>query len=498
MDTTNLYKQCTLTNIGLTCYMNAALQLLFSMDDIVSLIMNLPKIKGSDDYIISQNNIIDSLKALFRLMKNDDHKDNCVIDNTKMTLYYNHFKTLLNTGIGMYEDAQEFLSTLIDKISDNRRTIGMKLPISDVFKDIRILFSIREFTILTCNNDTIAINHESIINPNTILSLGLEGTSIQTCINDYYKEKAYTDTTLVARCGKIVPKFQQIRPNINEYNKYLIIQLNRFKYNNTKKVTIFRIDKIESNKTITITNYKETYSKIVDNEFIEIITYKLIGCILYLNNNSKDSNNGHYVYMKNIDTIPIVLNDSQVEYDFTYDIDNQGYIFLYERIENREESNSESNSESNLESKSEKHIKYANDFTKKCDLRNKTTSPVLTLKKPTPPPTAQKPISPQKLKAIFDYVGQQNDELSFKTDDILMCHEKYTDPKGWISCFDKISRTTKIVPKNYTNYDEIHKNAKGGYYKSFNKSTNQKNKNYKKCTNKKCKNKKTIKIKNTT
>ena len=100
------------------------------------------------------------------------------------------------------------------------------------------------------------------------------------------------------------------------YQKYIIIQLKRYDFNPATNVSTKVQTSVTPTKEITIDNKK----------------FILKGVIYHV---GEGANNGHYYYIECDDNgKPIVVySDTQcIEYNISYDINKNGYIFLYERV----------------------------------------------------------------------------------------------------------------------------------------------------------------------
>ena len=169
----------------------------------------------------------------------------------------------------------------------------------------------------------------------------IENFNLQNCIDDTLDEKKYDKATEPANIeietqlsnassciiDNMVNKNVIYIPN---EQKYLVIILNRFKDDGT-----MNNEKIKVDETITInqdTNYDNMLQKLKVN-------FKLRGVIC----KTGSENGGHYVYISIENDKKILYNDSAEPVKLTnqYNMDTQGYVFLYEKVTSQASEGSE-------------------------------------------------------------------------------------------------------------------------------------------------------------
>jgi len=294
-----------LNNIGNTCYMNSALQIIF----------NCPVLS----YIFIQNDF-----------------ENEMLDNYKKTLQLyedNHTSsfspTLIKSTVAKYnkifagcsqEDSHEFIVELLTLLDDSlknefqKKKITVKsIPISDL---IPILFDCEYTNIMKCN---ICNNISTIQNEKTrTLTLDIPKNDFIVSLNDCYNHYCQVEQLSVGNewicpvCEKKVNAYKKII--ITKFPKYLIIILKRYSCHNLRSSKI---------------------SDEVDVPFVwnvENNTYMLRGVINHLNGVIHNPNGGHYVSYINNSNKWYQYNDShvlEVADNSIKNIVNTSYILYY-------------------------------------------------------------------------------------------------------------------------------------------------------------------------
>lgn len=327
-DVVRLEGYCPLVNGRNACYMNAVLQMLYSMSDFRQFFTNLDISKVTPSQFGSNGpTYVPFIKALATLFKTFQSKAGKVVDTDTLMMDGQSIYTILLSGSkefkrGISADAEELLRvSIFDPI----------LEFKDA-KDIYDLINISTETTITCDNGRIRYDNSGVAEPsrseiyNTFsLSLG-NGNTIQNLIDSVSTPEQMintkvTDDNELLGCGNN-PKEKGPATRIMELKagiklKYAILSLKRFKQNADGSIT-----KIETailpEKEITIDGKK----------------FQLKGCVCH----SGSLSGGHYWYIlcKNGDPI-IELNDASVTplTNPTAELkrlETLGYIYLYERV----------------------------------------------------------------------------------------------------------------------------------------------------------------------
>ena len=299
-----------LNNLGNTCFINAATQLLLSIDDLVNLIQDeniwLPSLEKLCDNKNKEEvfNICSSFVfiSLYKLMKlGGSFGSKSPLEFIRLVLLKSQNKGIT---IGTQGDAHEFITIALDLI--NKELIDAKTNKSYISEFIGFE---NEKTIecLLCREKNEAKQDD------LILPLYLEdGNTIQELINNYYDKATRVDYT----CEKNKEQTEAEIKNITEFNqKYIILHLMRFKIKGTSYVKDNKI--IDINETI----------KVKDVEY----KVKSIVC------HSGGLNGGHYFNYSRREDKWYCFNDSSVSeqnnMDFLKSCSNGlGYVLLYEKV----------------------------------------------------------------------------------------------------------------------------------------------------------------------
>jgi ubiquitin C-terminal hydrolase len=289
-----------LENCGNSCYLNSAIQTLYSIKEYREGILNYKIIKNNKEH-----KVINIIKKVFKLIDISNNrlnnKSNKYISSNKICSLFEelHNTCFYSIGIkwGQQADSQEILSFIIDKTCE--------------LLNLKKIFSFNLITSSYCKINNIKINKENRSEESLLLSLPLykKCNSILKLINEY--EKTEKLETSLSRCSKLKTSYRKLNINIPEKNKYLFIQLKRFNY---KKGEIEFIDrKIQVNHKIKLSNKK----------------FILKNCILIKDN--------HYIcaIYKNCKLIR-VYNDIICSNNLgNFELNKNGYIFIYEKELNK-------------------------------------------------------------------------------------------------------------------------------------------------------------------
>jgi ubiquitin C-terminal hydrolase/nicotinic acid mononucleotide adenylyltransferase len=349
---------------GSFCYLNAALQLLFSIDSIRTVVEN-----GIDE--TTYQNIITNYNNN-DINKGDECRENCqqILSNSYIILRsmykqirkgdyiaknYGNFKTSIVRSIQGFDlgqqDSQEVLNSILvalkkiliikDSICFNFYSVvlckGLGLRRGSGEYDKTTKDAIKNYNISN-TNDILYINENTslALRQDTMLKLDIQQryTNINECIEGYFTEEHFgggdSDVRIPVSLTKVC-NAQNIRQKqqifINDGQTYLIIQLKRMLNNGTYITQI--IDVTRNNEEITITQNG------VQIKFI------LRGVVC----KSGPAGGGHYIYvsMENgrriiyDDAAPPTEGNNTTKFDGISDIRNimntRGYVLLYKRVD---------------------------------------------------------------------------------------------------------------------------------------------------------------------
>jgi ubiquitin C-terminal hydrolase len=275
-----------LNNIGNTCYLNSALQMLLLNHDFCNLILNY---NGGTSQIL--NNISN---FIINYYKNNDS-----------SISPNIIKNIIESKYRMFHgfeqhDAYECLFCLFNIINDEINNINKNYNLYNVYGfdlESKVACKLKE-----CNHNNIKIDKELILNltiENTLKKSFLGFTSKELLIDEYKCDKC--------NIKSIVSK----KLNILSYPKNLLICLKRFDYNNNR-------------------GYKINNSIEIPLEIPMLFNkYKLQGAIIH----SGSYYSGHYIYIGNINNTWYLFNDNIV--NEIHDLNNylpNAYCLYYKII----------------------------------------------------------------------------------------------------------------------------------------------------------------------
>jgi len=349
---------CPLKNLGASCYMNALIQMLYSIQELRDFFqtLELKSIRNDNIHDIgpmvdsdgnltgkignrikpfqqdSTIRIITALRALFQTL----HKKKGSVVNIETdvkintTNVYSIFLSLIpdetapngtriKRGIkGAHNDLSDILSRIVE-------SFGYFTPIESVYRQ----FNLTMTEIYKCENDDGTYTqipgnkNPEIVMPFVLVLEKNNPTTIQTLINNFISSNEVNDKTNNRACngpnrtGDTLGSIYQLHV-LNE-TKYILIQLKRFfvDYNSDTKVQSGR-GKLK-NKITPDPNI------IIDNK-----RFQLKGCICH----SGEINSGHYWYILCNNGKPYLeLNDADVhKVQPNYDLTVNGYYYLYEDI----------------------------------------------------------------------------------------------------------------------------------------------------------------------
>ena len=268
-----------LRNLGNTCYMNSAIQLLMNMEIFKSIVY---KYKNSHE----------SINTLYRFIEH--YKENPIANPCDVKKLVGNRKCMFG-GFGQ-QDSHEFLIFLFDIIDEIIKDKG-----DDLYKNLGLVFNIGyKCKITNCLYESTHKERELFLNLDM-------SDSLDTSYRNYKQIEKLVDDNLYfcEKCNKKRPGRKQIITEVWPHN--LIIVLKRFNNN-----------MIKNNNSIEI-----------PNEWRH--GYILKGGIVH----SGSLNGGHYVYFGNRNNSWYLYNDSSVSVLNENEFNNykkKAYILHYEKI----------------------------------------------------------------------------------------------------------------------------------------------------------------------
>lgn len=312
-----------LTNLGNTCYMNATLQMLLTVDEFRQYILDIDKYLGNlnDVYGVGQIPYYSYYVFVFRelLLSRDNSRSTRNLHNAILYNFQNDGINYTNYKLGIQNDAGEFLEYLISSISKEINSIEEKQNKDNYVAKERSNFFYKLFWFELENIRSPVDIHSEPTNPGkkemfSTLILYFEDiksgeiVNIQDLINKRFIKTFFGDT-------------RQINLNCTKFNQpseYIIVMLARYKYNDFNG----RVEKI---------NYPV---KILKNINIGKYFYNIISITEHIGS-SPDS--GHYVnYSQRVYSWYYFNDKSAQKIDFPkilFDISERGnsYLLLYKK-----------------------------------------------------------------------------------------------------------------------------------------------------------------------
>jgi ubiquitin C-terminal hydrolase len=326
-------------NIGNTCFINSSLQIINNIDDLRQYILsnnyntslfeffNKNKRNLPENYELYKHLLLNFQKIIVSL--NSDENISKYIE-----ILCKNLKDLADKGdyiasnicdLSIHNDAEEFLTFILDKMEDftidnnfkNNKNINFK----NFYKNNNIIINsvkiqqITQYKCLNCNNLT-KLNYNNYLNKIQLSISKNNIRSFEDALNNYTLTNEMNDYSC-ENCNH-TGKAKE-RTLISALSKYIIIQLLRFKNDGSK-----------INKSIDVPfviNLGKYSHKLKNTD------YKLqsINCHIDFNMNT-----GHYISITNKDNQWYLQNDEQIKkINNTFvleQIKTKGYFFIYKRI----------------------------------------------------------------------------------------------------------------------------------------------------------------------
>jgi len=291
----------TLENCGSTCYINSAIQLLYSNEVLREHILSIDR---------RENLYILALKEIFNRLERDERSiDEPSIDLQKIPIGGRRIIDILiglieGAKLGEQQDVDEFFRKFVDKLN---------LP-----EDIKENMGLRERTYYICPNGEKVNVRIDILD---YISLPVvEKTRVQNLLDLYQEPECLTEGNYImgneGKCGEgknIKIKGLSLLPY--EETEYISISLKRFKFNDdfTRRIKI------------------KTEVELDDIITIDGKNFELQGYIIHT---GETSNSGHYIY---VDYVNEYVYDDATRREFsdedqTYAKQN-AYYLLYKKID---------------------------------------------------------------------------------------------------------------------------------------------------------------------
>jgi ubiquitin C-terminal hydrolase len=326
---------CPLVNNKTYCFMNAVIQMLYSIPELRSFFINIDNetikkanIKAKDTEIHTTDILLKTFSVLFKYL-NSNKQTTIDIETIKDTLinndkiYHIFISIFPKSETHGHKDASEFFNLLF-------KIFEYFTPMKSIYDTIMLT----ENTVFICKNKTNSSLSEipsTETYPLGIIALPItpSNSTIQNLITEFERENIlvdYKDTSDLCKDGTITSN--KVKICATNHTKYIWISLKRFEQTSTDtsrtgKITSKRID-----TPITPTNI--ITFPISNTSAPTLLSFQLKGCIC----NSGGVYRGHYWYILCKDGMPYLkLNDSEVKkVDSTYDLTVSGYVYLYERV----------------------------------------------------------------------------------------------------------------------------------------------------------------------
>ena len=289
----NLSNTCGLNNVGNTCFMNSALQLLVNCTVLSKFMLN-------NDFKSKK------LNCYKQFLK--DYYSNKVITPNSVKLLVSDQNSIFYG----YEqqDAHEFLVYLLDIISEElieeHKTNPNNVLGIDMCNLVKVIFNTNISSIIYCEETD--DKSKTKVGENILsLAIGSKRTTLEECLEKFQKIEQLTGDQkwFNDKDKKYYDAYKRLY--IKSYPKYLIIHFKRFEYTRFSRKNN---NEVEMNENILLNK---------DN-------YKLRSIVFHMGS----TGGGHYISLVNKDNKWMLCNDSSVsEISNISDYLNKGYIYLY-------------------------------------------------------------------------------------------------------------------------------------------------------------------------
>ena len=259
-----------LNNIGNTCYLNSALQMLLLNSSFCNLILNYNN--GKSEILNILSNFIINYSSCKRNI------DKSITPDDIKNIIQNKYK-MINGN--QQHDSNELICCLFDIINEE-----IKNYYSPYHYNLYTIFGFNlesriKCKLINCLDKSITSNKELILNLNV-------KETLEESFNDFFEREVLSNQYTCNKCN--IKSIASKRLNIKLYPNNLLICLKRFSFNNNC------CSKINDHTTVPL--------------IIELSSniYKLQGAIIH----SGSYNGGHYIYIGLVDNIWYLFNDNDV------------------------------------------------------------------------------------------------------------------------------------------------------------------------------------------
>jgi hypothetical protein len=357
-----IFDKCKLTNIGNSCFLNAAMHFLFNIDSLRLYLHNITyediqtlKIYPYISYDIADSTIelyrknIKALKRLFFYMEKNSIDE--ASSKNPPPIKIDEYTTALDIdGENIFDIFARFIAFYQDDVKDPARKYSRKnmvqLSTDDLIRDILDIFKNFMYNDIykmyqtcyttmyvrsECTDSNTGIVYST---PTTeqILSLDLEPTMFKSTISETFKEKCKIIKLTLADNKRSICTSELHQP-VDSYGKKVYHPAN----SEQNQYTTFRESNTLIIKIPRQSNHKDPRQKnrmkIEPDKKLIISgkTYTLQGCIVHISNTASG---GHYVYVvfdKHGNEL-YVLNDDSINQAGSVDVNLDGFLFLYKEL----------------------------------------------------------------------------------------------------------------------------------------------------------------------